>query len=61
MIRFFYDSGSGTVLNYGSGSAERKSYGSYGSDSATLLYRHLKGRRDFRLEVFYMDQFPPSP
>ncbi len=35
---FFSSSGSGTVINYGSGSASPKvkSYGSYGSGSTTL-------------------------
>ena len=41
MIPFHYGSGTvtGTVINYGSGSAKAKSYGSYGygSGSATLL------------------------
>ncbi len=39
VIPFYYGSGSGTLINYGTGSAAAKSYGSYdfGAGSATTL------------------------
>ncbi len=47
VIPFYYGSGSGTVaetgtvINYGSGSAKAKSYGSYGSGSTTLVFQKV--------------------